>query len=84
MKTIVVSIDELYKARKPGSKDIKPRKKRAQWHEDFKKQHGRYPNPFEVFMRTSGKHMSEEKGRRIPGATVVYDKKLGRKVSIPD
>jgi hypothetical protein len=38
---------------------IKRQRKRPQWHADFKKEHGRCPNQFEVFMRTYFEKMNQ-------------------------
>jgi hypothetical protein len=36
---------------------IRRQKKRPQWHVAFKKQFGRYPHQFEVFMRTAMRNL---------------------------
>ena len=36
------------------------KRERPRWHADFKKEHGRYPNQFEVFMRTARRNLEKK------------------------
>ena len=36
------------------------KRERPQWHADFKEKTGRYPNRFEVFMRTAGRNLERK------------------------
>jgi len=36
------------------------KRERPQWHADFKEKTGRYPNRFEVFMRTAGRNLEKK------------------------
>jgi len=81
MKAIISTIEEEFqKARKPGSKDLKSRKRKMT---ALDKQSRRVDRAF-MKLNTKLKPTKEINVWRGSGMTVVYDKKLGRKVSIPD